>query len=349
MIGRRILQISWLCIIQALTSTCITAQTPIEIGSVHSIHSELYNTDWEYWVSLPKDYNDTTFSPQAYPVCYFFDGDSHFENLVAQRNRLASGFYAAMPNVIMVGIIQKDRTNELTPSHMETPAEWKRANFSTSGGNERFMEFIESELKPHINNTYRTAGYEILMGHSFGGLATVHALLHRPTSFNAYVALDPSIWWNNGELLKELETVWDSSAYEHVTFFMAKASDPGSGKDHQNAIGQLAEVLEENSAHSGLRFKYVVYADEDHGSVVVPAEYDALRFIFTGYQLDVKACMRNPEMVETHYEGVSQNLGYEVLPPEWLLHQFAKICIKQDLTSQAEQFTALADELYGEK
>lgn len=337
-----------LCIANTLISTRISAQTPIEIGNAYSIYSGEMRADYQYWVSLPKGYSDTTYLEQSYPVCYFFDGDSHFETLVSQRNRLASGFYASMPNVIMVGIVQIDRTNELTPSHMETPENWKRANFSTSGGNTAFMQFIEDELKPHINGTYRTNGYEILVGHSFGGLATVHALLHRPSTFDAYVALDPSIWWNNEEMLEELDSVWNPKAYEHVSFFLAKANDPGSGRDHQDAISTLAKRLDSLQSESGLRMKFVEYPTENHGSVVVPAEYDALRFIFEGYALNVKSVMRNPSEIENHYNGVSSQLGYKVLPPEWLLDQLADICVRQDLNHQALELLTLAAHHYPE-
>lgn len=338
--------ITSLCIMSVLMSVDVFAQNPIEIGTKHTLHSEVMNAEYEYWVSLPRAYSDTTYSVVGYPVCYFFDGDSHFETLVSQRNRLSSGFYAAMPEVIMVGIVQRDRTNELTPSHMETPENWKRADFSTSGGNEAFMKFIDTELKPQINQTYRTMSYEILIGHSFGGLATAHALLHSPGSFDAYVALDPSIWWNGAEMLNEINQVWKADAYENVSFYMAKATDPGSGDEHRNAIVELAEDLDSLSVLSGLRFGYKIYHGEDHGSVVVPAEYDALRFIFEGYQLDVKATMRDPSLVEDHYEGVARNLGYEVLPPEWLLDQLATICRRQGLDKQAEEFIRMAASYY---
>jgi hypothetical protein len=44
-------------------------------------------------------------------------------------------------------------------------------------------------------------GDQTLMGHSLGGLTTLHALFRRTASFQHFVAIAPSIWFNNREVL----------------------------------------------------------------------------------------------------------------------------------------------------
>lgn len=61
-----------------------------------------------------------------------------------------------MPELILAGITQKDRAKKLIPTPMETPANWKRADFYTTAGN---GECIEAEVKPMIDKTYQTNGF----------------------------------------------------------------------------------------------------------------------------------------------------------------------------------------------
>lgn len=311
-------------------------QEKIEMGEKFHIDSRVLGEEREIWIGLPKSYHDTVYAKKGYPVCYFFDGDSHFENFVAQRNWLTRNLYSAMPEIILVGIVQKDRTKELTPSAMETPEEWKRANFSTSGGNVAFMQFIEEELKPYINKEYRTNGHEILSGHSFGGLAVVNAFLKHPESYNAYIAIDPSLWWDDKKLLNSLTNTWYDPKYDGKTLFLAKANDSGSGDDHHNAILEFHSRLESLDEGKKLYWKYRFYEPEDHGSVVVPAVYDAMRFIFEGYQMPVKEAMKTPSVLDGHFDAISSKLGYRVLPDEKLLDELAKVCVRQGLIAQAE-------------
>lgn len=46
---------------------------------------------------------------------------------------------------------------------------------------------------------------QAIVGHSMGGLLTLHALFTRPYLFTHYVSGSPSIWWGNNEVLKEQE------------------------------------------------------------------------------------------------------------------------------------------------
>ncbi|QDO94454.1 alpha/beta hydrolase [Formosa sediminum] len=334
-----------ICFFSILPQTTL-AQEQLNIGEKITLKSQVLNATRTLYISLPKSYNDTTYSPKAYPVLYFFDGDSHFENLVAQRNWQTRNLYATMPEVILVGIVQEDRTHELTPTKMETPASWKRANFSTSGGNPTFMTFIETEVKPLINNTYRTNGFEILSGHSFGGLATVNCFVNTPQFFDAYVAIDPSMWWNHTNILNHMQDQWITEAHQGKLLFVAKANDPGSGAEHHNANLALHDTLEALQDRANFRWDFKFYDNEDHGSVVIPAEFDAYRFLFKGYQMPVKTLMKQPELLAAHFTQISERLGYQVVPDEALIDEMANVCMRQDLYAQAEALLLKNSENY---
>jgi len=65
---------------------------------------------------------------------------------------------------------------------------------------------------------------EVLVGHSYGGLCTLHALFTRSTPFHAFVAVSPSIWWNDKFLLSEQES------------FLNESVDAGSDQDQPKPL-----------------------------------------------------------------------------------------------------------------
>lgn len=70
---------------------------------------------------------------------------------------------------------------------------------------ERFLAFLEEEVKPFIESRYDVAEEgSTLFGSSLGGLFTLYAFLKEPGAFDAYIATSPAIWWG-GEMLFELE------------------------------------------------------------------------------------------------------------------------------------------------
>jgi predicted alpha/beta superfamily hydrolase len=78
--------------------------------------------------------------------------------------------------------------------------------FKTSGGAEKFLQFIRDEVFPFVEKDHRKTPYRILIGHSLGGFLTMHTFLQHPNMFNAYLASDPSLWVNNNEYMKVVET-----------------------------------------------------------------------------------------------------------------------------------------------
>ncbi|WP_159998359.1 alpha/beta hydrolase [Roseomonas sp. 18066] len=74
------------------------------------------------------------------------------------------------------------------------------------GGADELLDFIEEQVKPLAARAAPIdASRHALLGHSFGGLFTLHALFTRPAAFRDYVAGSPSIWWQDGALLAEAE------------------------------------------------------------------------------------------------------------------------------------------------
>src|SRR5215470_10738502 len=94
----------------------------------------------------------------SYPVLYMTDGDAHMDHTSSTIAFLSRN--GRIPDLIVVGITNTDRTRDLTPVKSTD----KR--FPGGGGADNFLKFFETELIPHIEKEYRVQPYRILAGHS---------------------------------------------------------------------------------------------------------------------------------------------------------------------------------------
>lgn len=312
---------------------CAHEKRAVTLGTIDTIHSNILNEQRNIWVYVPP--GDNT-DKQRYPVVYLLDGDDHFYSVVGMIQQLSSvNGNTICPKMIVVGIPNTDRTRDLTPTHVDVdPPFMDSASSATSGGGAHFASFIEKELIPYIDSMYPTAPYRMLIGHSFGGLAVMNILIHQPRSFNSYIAIDPSMWWDHQKLLQQAKQTFGAGRYDSITLFLGIANtmeknmdtasvknDTSSYSKHIRSILALNNYLHADTTN-GLRFKSKYYKDDNHGSVPLIAEYDALHFIFDFYPLklsykemmDVKTPLR--QIIDTHYQVVSAHMGYPVKPPE---------------------------------
>jgi len=75
---------------------------------------------------------------------------------------------------------------------------------SNVGGIDDFLKVIETEVKPHVAALAPIdTTNQALFGHSFGGLATLHALFVEPSAFRTFIVASPSIWWDNKKVLAD--------------------------------------------------------------------------------------------------------------------------------------------------
>ena len=99
------------------------------------------------------------------------------------------------------------------------------SNFGeTSGGGEKFISFIEKELIPHIDSLYPTSPYRMFIGHSIGGLMVIYSLLNHSNLFNSYLAIEPSLWWDDQVILKQAQQTLDTKDLNGKRLYVAMAN-----------------------------------------------------------------------------------------------------------------------------
>lgn len=236
-------------------------------GKKDSLHSTILKEERLIQVVLPDNYKPG--SADKYEVVYVLDGESNTRMMSEIQHFLqGEGF---MPQVIIVGVMNTDRTRDLTPTHEK--------DFDTSGGSDKFLSFFETELMPYINKNYPANGDNVLWAHSFGGLFVTYAMLNKPQLFNSYIAADPSYWWGNGQMIRTATNRLPSLSGMNKTIFITGREGQGL---KEMGIPPMDSTLKKY-APKDLTWKISAYPDETHGTVRLKSIYDGLRFVYAGY------------------------------------------------------------------
>ncbi len=326
----------------------------LTIGIVDSIKSNSLHEYRKIWVHVPNANANAT---EKYPVVYLLDGDAHFYSVTGMIRQLSSiNGNTIVPKMIVVGIPNTNRMRDLTPTPEHAPHSGEINNNGPGGGN-NFMDFLENELIPYIDSKYPTQPYRTYIGHSLGGLTVINTLLKRPELFNSYIAIDPSLWWDDSAILKQAKTILNNKNLSKESLFVGIANTMGPEmelstvmQDTSETTQHIRDILEFSkklvpNASSELDFDYKYYENDSHGSVPLITTYDALRFIFSWYDIghDLIPKILNPDIsadavisdIIKHYERVSIKMGYKILPPEDLINQMGYGSMNRKMNDKA--------------
>lgn len=319
----------------------------VRIGIEIKIKSQIVNEDRSILISVPEGYQ--TYQQTSYPVIYILDGETNFNYLSSVYHYLSREPFGILPQAILVGIPNTDRTRDLTPTAVSGGRGGSGKGSRTSpisGGNPAFMNFVSKELFPFIEKTYRSNGYKVLVGHSFGGLAAINNLLTAPL-FNAYIANDPSLWWDNELLIRKTDST--QRDFKDIRLFLAQANNARlrnvTDDEHEIAIAKFRTVLEKEQLKN-LRWKYVFYEEDDHGTVPLPGNNDGLRFIFESYRWNFRDALKDPAAIRRHFDKVSAALNYPFRPTQSLFHKIIAIARERSNDAVVKQLQELQQTYY---
>ena len=263
---------------------------PFVLGSIEEFESKILGENRILNIYLPEGYipNDTT----RYPVVYLLDGsaDEDFIHTVGLFQFNTFSWIDRVPKSIIIGIATVDRRRDFTfPSTIES----EKKNFPTTGHSDKFISFLEEELKPFINNKYKTNSSAMLIGQSLGGLLASEILLKRPEMFNKYLIISPSIWWDNGSLLNQSSQVIEKLSQKTDVYI-------GVGKEGLTP-GEFPRVMEvdanvladklkstqsllveklNNSKNKNIAVYFDYLPDEDHATISHQAIFNGLRMLY---------------------------------------------------------------------
>ncbi len=231
-------------------------------------------------IYLPEGYykDDTT----RYPVTYLLDGsaDEDFIHVVGLFQFNTFEWINRVPKSIVVGIATVDRRRDFT---YPTTIEKHKTMYPTTGHSDRFITFIEKELQPFIEKKYKANTERTIIGQSLGGLLATEILLKKPTLFNKYIIISPSLWWDNGSLLNEPSTVLLDSFTYKTDVYIGVGKEGLTSTEAPRVMEVDANLLAEKIKRSKSKAVNVYFdylPQEDHATIMHQAVFNALRLLY---------------------------------------------------------------------
>jgi len=329
-IGLLGLMISW-------TAGSAERGEPVTIGMRYSIESKVLKETRTYVVHKPWNYDR---SQDRYPVIILLDGDTNIHAVSATADFLSNT--GRSTQMLVVGIDNTDRQRDLTPPFTgERP---EGAPEGIAGGAPQFLSFIAEELIPHLDRTLRTRPTRILVGYSYSGLFTLYTLFNRPELFTAYIAVSPSLWWDNQALAKQAPAFVAAHPELRTNVFITAANEGGTmlGGTHM-VMGAFA------GSPNTIAAEFHHWPEESHSSVNLRSVYEGIEWLhefyythepFRAYESGGLAYF------DKRFAAMSEYLGYETKIPENVLMEIQNILRYEKRHPEAQQVLHRTIELY---
>jgi len=264
---------------QTSTSSDFFPPATVPDSEVRTLFSKILNQEMNIFIKLPVLYRKN--NDKKYPCWYVTDANRAFLMLA----NIGSIFEVPDPakgEMIIVGIGYKIRdmadwwayrTRDLTPINDPDVDGYfnKLLNQTTgrqfdvrSGGADKLLEFITTELIPFIESNYRVSSTDrYLGGYSYGGLFTLYTMFSKPDFFIKYFAGSPSIDFGNG-LLFDLENSFASSHKD----IRAKLWMTAGGAEDSITIANVKRMTNtlRSRNYPGFSVESFVFPEETHQS-----------------------------------------------------------------------------------
>jgi len=245
------------------------------IGKVEhtTFDSKILAEQRELVVYLPAGYADLQ---QKFPVLYITDGDIQGPHTAGTIDFLAK--FDQAPAMILVGIVTpgNQRMADLTLAKNDKPS-------AGVLGADRFLSVLETEIIPLIKSRYRTSDYQALAGTSHGGQFAINALIKRPQLFDGIIAISPSLYWNDQQMLGLAEAALKKQDLAGRLFLSIANEEPLMTGSFEQLIALTKKYQNPNLLISAKTFH-----DESHNSTTLLGQYDGLKHLFAGWAIPDK-------------------------------------------------------------
>jgi predicted alpha/beta superfamily hydrolase len=235
-------------------------------------------------VYLPRDYR--RFPRRRYPILYLQDGQNVFDAATSfssvewgvdeTAQRLIRKNLIEPLIIVAIANIGDDRIHEYAPTRGVIDASAKRKKRSR-GLARQFGRFMIEELKPYIDDRYRTRReqeFTALGGSSLGGLLTLSLGLWFPNVFSKLIVMSPSVWWDDQVIVKMVEKL---ESKPPLKIWL----DTGTQEPGWERARALRDALVEKGWRLYDDLQYMEIEGGDHSEAAWAARVDpALRFLF---------------------------------------------------------------------
>lgn len=251
------------------------AGAPIEAGRTFHIRSQILGDEREINVWLPPSYGSPEAAAETYTVLYVLDGglDQDFPHIAGLGQLGALSW--TYQQLIVVGVRSNARRHELTPAITREPR--LARELPEAGGADEMRVFLEREVIPWVEARYRVGPRRALMGESLAGLFVVDTFLTQPALFHDYIAISPSLWWDNRAQPLAAAGLLANRAPSDTRLYLTIADEGGA---MQSGMDVLLAALR-GAPQGAVTWRFVDRsASETHATIYHGAALDALRWLY---------------------------------------------------------------------
>lgn len=261
----------FLMTLTVLAEEALPKPEPVVTAHAYKLKSQVLDQTRVLNVYLPPGYED---SQERFPVLVLLDGGVREDFIHVMGLASLAADYRKIRPFILVGIENVDRYHDFLPkTEVPQELEW----WPTAGGSDDFRVFLKDELVPFIKKQFRTSEELVLMGESAAGRMVVDTFLNNTDLFHAYIAVSPSLWWNQLTLPKSAPESLKQCPYPSNRRLFLTIADEGG--EMQEGMDLLVKALKEH-APTDLTWFYQPMPEENHATIFHPAALKAVRTIF---------------------------------------------------------------------
>ncbi len=256
--------------ISASAARSVPPPEPVLPHQMFTVDSKILGETRRINVYTPPGYD--TEPGARYPFLYMPDGgvEEDFPHVTTDVDAAIRA--DEMRPVVVIGIENTERRRDMTGP---TQVDEDRKIAPHVGGSASFRAFLRDELIPLIQKRLRGNGQTGIVGESLAGLFVAETFFLEPRMFDTYIALSPSLWWNDRALLLAAPERLKAQAQSTATLYFATAGDDDD--DHSGPA--LADVFRAG-APRGLVWYYEPRPDQHHSTIYRAASPGALRKLF---------------------------------------------------------------------
>ncbi|MDW3208616.1 MAG: alpha/beta hydrolase-fold protein [Reichenbachiella sp.] len=271
-----------------LVFSCCTQAGLAQI--THLIQSRALAEDRSINIQLPQEYNNTF---DSYGVLYVLDGEYVYDYAAGTVNFLSNAF-GHIPPLIVVGIPNIDRLRDVYVTNDDKDPYAK------------FLEFIESELKPFIDSNYRTNGFDIIYGWSSASDISMQFFVTKPDLFDAHIQSGTGVGPKTAAFFSE-----QLSKHNYKNRYLYAGTE-GSGP---RAVGlEKYKNLIDSLSPKNLKWKFELISSS-HVDVLAEGIYNGLKFVFNDFYIPDSVVLKGVEEIKGYYADLDKAYDFQVKIP----------------------------------
>lgn len=305
-------------ILISLSSITLFGQNEKTASITKEIQSKVYEKERTISIYLPPYYKED--KDLSYPVMYVFDGQAepYGDFTYGLKNYLS--MIGSLEDYIIVTIHHDNRGPELTPKAIKNK-EWVNDPDFGWGKSDKLDAFLEKEIFPYINKTYRTNGFVVGVGHSLGGTYLVNTKANNKNFFHSIIAISPNLKYDLEAILDKIEKNKNLNGFWYVAI-----GDTGNMDNlFRPGVKRLDYMLSKRWKNKNLKIQFDYVKDADHGTIfakALPLSFLALNEKTTFTEKALVEISKYPDFItklEKQYnylaswKGVKMNITKELI------------------------------------